>query len=357
MARKHSAREPRQKPGAALADKLARLGIARDADLVLHLPLRYEDHTRLVPLGFAPTRDRAAGGRNCRHDGHPVSAAPPARVPARGCRRRCRRPRAARPALLPLLSESAKSARSRPPRARVRRSARRSFRPRDRPSASSPSSTSAPPLPDRLTPVYPTTAGLAQEMLRKLIARALASDPALTAETLPEWLVQRRQLWKFGDALAFLHAPPPRLSSQAQKRARGAHASCVDATEIRRARRPAAVAQGASQSARGEARAGTDGHPRADRRSRARVPFKLTRAQERVWREISNDLKRATPMQRLLQGDVGSGKTIVAALAALQAIESGRQVASHGADRNPGRAALPQARAMARRTCRSRSRG
>jgi ATP-dependent DNA helicase RecG len=60
---------------------------------------------------------------------------------------------------------------------------------------------------------------------------------------------------------------------------------------------------------------------------RERVPFKLTRAQERVWREIASDLKRTVPMQRLLQGDVGSGKTIVAALAALQAIESGRQVA------------------------------
>ena len=57
------------------------------------------------------------------------------------------------------------------------------------------------------------------------------------------------------------------------------------------------------------------------------MPFKLTRAQERVWREIAHDLKRASPMQRLLQGDVGSGKTIVAALAALQAIESGKQVA------------------------------
>ena len=50
MARKETPREPRQKPGAALADKLARLGVARDADLVLHLPLRYEDHTRIVPL-------------------------------------------------------------------------------------------------------------------------------------------------------------------------------------------------------------------------------------------------------------------------------------------------------------------
>src|SRR4029450_317076 len=59
----------------------------------------------------------------------------------------------------------------------------------------------------------------------------------------------------------------------------------------------------------------------------SRVPFKLTGAEGGVWREISRDLKRTTPMQRLLQGDVGSGKTIIAALAALQAIESGKQVA------------------------------
>jgi ATP-dependent DNA helicase RecG len=58
-----------------------------------------------------------------------------------------------------------------------------------------------------------------------------------------------------------------------------------------------------------------------------RIPFKLTRAQEKVWREISHDLKRGQPMHRLLQGDVGAGKTVVAALAALQAIESGRPVA------------------------------
>ena len=81
----------------------------------------------------------------------------------------------------------------------------------------------------------------------------------------------------------------------------------------------------------------------------ARVPFKLTRAQERVWREIGHDLKRTMPMQRLLQGDVGSGKTIIAALAALQAIESRTAGRVHGADRNSRRAALPQARALALR--------
>jgi hypothetical protein len=83
------------------------------------------------------------------------------------------------------------------------------------------------------------------------------------------------------------------------------------------------------------------------------VPFKLTRAQERVWREIAHDLKRASPMQRLLQGDVGSGKTIVAALAALQAIESGKQVAFMAPDGNTRRAALPQAGFVAGRTRRA----
>ena len=63
MARKDKPREPRQKPGAALAEKLARLGVAREADLVLHLPLRYEDHTRLVPLAaLAPGVDQQAEG-------------------------------------------------------------------------------------------------------------------------------------------------------------------------------------------------------------------------------------------------------------------------------------------------------
>ena len=72
------------------------------------------------------------------------------------------------------------------------------------------------PLAEALTPVYPTTAGLGQETLRKVIARALASDPALTAESLPEDVLRRRHLWKFGDAVRFLHAPPPRLNRLTQ---------------------------------------------------------------------------------------------------------------------------------------------
>ncbi len=183
------------------------------------------------------------------------------------------------------------------------------------------------PLPDRLTPVYPTTAGLGQETLRKLIARALAADRELTEELLPGALIARLRLWKFPDAVHFLHAPPPRLSVPAQR-------SLDERTHPAwtRIKFDELVAQQLSLKAHRRARAARrapvlTGTATLTGALRARIPFKLTRAQERVWREISQDLKRTMPMQRLLQGDVGSGKTIVAALAALQAIESGRQVA------------------------------
>ena len=326
MARKDAPREPRAKPGAALADKLARLGIAREADLVLHLPLRYEDHTRLVPLAsLKPGALQQAEGRVVSTE-----------IQYRGRRQ-----------LVCLLDDgddeeggraqlvlrffhfypNTQKALAPGRRVRVFGEVREGhfgleivhpqFTVVERGAV----------LPDRLTPVYPTTAGLSQETLRKVVARALASDPALTAETLPDKLVARRHLWKFGDALSFLHAPPPRLSPLTQ------HA--LDARTHpawTRLKYDELVAQQLSLKAHRMARAAKHAPVLTGTRAltdalRSRIPFKLTRAQERVWREISHDLKRSTPMQRLLQGDVGSGKTVVAALAALQAIESGRQVA------------------------------
>jgi ATP-dependent DNA helicase RecG len=326
VARKKSPREPRQKSGAALADKLARLGVACDADLVLHLPLRYEDHTRLVSLvALRPGAEQQA-------EGTVVST----EIQYRGRRQ-----------LVCLLEDVDEDGGDRAqlvlrffhfypnqqkalaPGRRVRvfgevRDGHFGLE------IVHPEFTVVEPgaaLPDRLTPVYPTTAGLAQEAVRKLVERALAAHPALTAETLPERLVSRRRLWKFGDALRFLHAPPPRLSPLTQR-----------ALEARthpawtRLKYDELVAQQLSLKAHRMARAAKHapvltGTGALTGELRARIPFKLTRAQERVGREISHDLKRAMPMQRLLQGDVGSGKTIVAALAALQAIESGRQVA------------------------------
>jgi ATP-dependent DNA helicase RecG len=184
------------------------------------------------------------------------------------------------------------------------------------------------PLPDRLTPVYPTTAGLSQDALRKLVRRALLSNPAYLGETLPPWTREPRRLWGFAQAVQYLHEPPPEA------------ANLKTQTTLDERTHPAwtrlkfdeLLAQQLSLKMHRRARARRKaprlpGNSSLTRELLARLPFKLTQAQQRVIAEIRRDLARAEPMQRLLQGDVGSGKTIVAALAALQAIESGHQVA------------------------------
>jgi ATP-dependent DNA helicase RecG len=319
--------EIKAKPaGRGLADQLVRLGIARDQDLVLHLPLRYEDHTRVVPLAaLKPGFEQQAEGR----------------VVSTEIQYRPRRQ------LMCVLEDggddfggraqlvlrffhfypSQQKALAPGRRVRVFGEVREGHFRREIVHPQFKLIEPGTPLPDRLTPVYPTTAGLSQETLRKVTARALAAAPALTAETLPEWLVVRRKLWKFGDAVGFLHAPPPRLNALTQHALdQRTHPAWT------RLKFDELVAQQLSLKAHRMARAARrapvlTGTGELTGALLARVPFKLTRAQERVKREISHDLKRSTPMQRLLQGDVGSGKTIVAALAALQAIESGRQVA------------------------------
>ena len=313
-------------PSRGLQDQLVRLGLVRDQDLVLHLPLRYEDHTRVVPLAALQA------GVEQQAEGTVVNA---------DIQYRPRRQ------LVCLLEDGNDDGGARAQlvlrffhfypnqqktlapgrRVRVFGEVREGHFGREIVHPQFKVVEPDTPLPDRLTPVYPTTAGLAQETLRKVIARALAADPALTAESLPDTLVARHHLWKFSDAVRFLHAPPPRLSRLTQHALdERTHPAWT------RLKFDELVAQQLSLKAHRKARAARrapvlTGTGALTGALRARVPFKLTRAQERVWREISHDLKRTMPMQRLLQGDVGSGKTIVAALAALQAIESGRQVA------------------------------
>ena len=305
---------------AGLPDKLARLGVAREEDLVLHLPLRYEDHTRTTPLAELRAGDTAQ---------------------AEGVVRRTDVQYRPRRQLVCLLEgdggalvlrffsfyPSQQKALAPGTRVRVFGEVRDGHFGLEIVHPQFKVITEGAPLEDRLTPVYPTTAGLSQDTLRKVIARALAADPARTAEVLPEDFTHRRHLWKFGDAVRFLHTPPPRLAGLTQK--------ALDARTHpawSRLKFDELLAQQLSlkahRKARSERRAPIlTGTGKLTSELLSRVGFKLTRAQARVWREISHDLKRATPMQRLLQGDVGSGKTIVAALAALQAIESGRQVA------------------------------
>ncbi len=312
--------EARAKPGDALADKLARLGIAREEDLVLHLPLRYEDHTRIVPLA------RVKVGETLQTEGTVANVD----IQYRPRRQLvCLLRDGDAQIVLRFFSFYPSQQKALAPGARVRvfGDVREGYFGPEIVHPQFRVVQEGAPLADRLTPVYPTTAGLGQETLRKVIARAIAAHPERLAESLPDEIVRRRGLWKFGDAVAFLHAPPPRLAALAQK--------SLDARTHpawTRLKFDELVAQQLSMKAHRAARAKRNapiltGTGALQRQLLARVGFRLTRAQERVSREIAHDLKRSVPMQRLLQGDVGAGKTVVAALAALQAIESGRQVA------------------------------
>src|SRR5690242_9643243 len=305
-----------------LADKLARIGIAREEDLVLHLPLRYEDHTRITPLAGVRV------GETVQTEGTVDSAEIQYR-PRRQLVCLLRDDERSASLVLRFFSFYPSHQKSLKPGARVRAfgDVRDGYYGPEIVHPQFKVVHEDTPLPDRLTPVYPTTAGLAQDTLRKVIERALVADATRTTETLPEDLVRKRRLWKFGDAVHFLHTPPPRLSPLTQK--------ALDARTHpawTRLKFDELLAQQLSLKAHRKARASRrapvlTGTGTLTKALLDRVPFKLTRAQERVWREVKHDLRRAMPMQRLLQGDVGSGKTIVAALAALQAIESGKQVA------------------------------
>jgi len=178
------------------------------------------------------------------------------------------------------------------------------------------------PLPTALTPVYPTTAGVTQEKIRTLVLDALDSAPL--DDTLPSWLRERHALADFGASVKLLHRPPPGSDLAAL--------SGRDSPAWRRMKFDELLAQQLSlrfayrrrRTRRAPVLPG-DG-PLLGRFQRT-LPFKLTRAQTRVLREVLSDLAAPHPMQRLLQGDVGSGKTIVAALACLAAVDAGWQAA------------------------------
>lgn len=178
------------------------------------------------------------------------------------------------------------------------------------------------PVRETLTPVYPTTAGLSQATLGKWINWAL--EMGTLTETLPADIYRKLNLPGFAQSLRSLHFPSPKADLQALENRQTVAWKRLAFDEL--------LAQQLSMR-----------RHYAHRRSLAapalqpskklvhallqNLPFSLTAAQEKAAQEISHDLAQPHPMQRLLQGDVGSGKTIVAAVAALQAIENGWQVA------------------------------
>jgi len=175
---------------------------------------------------------------------------------------------------------------------------------------------------ETLTPVYPTVAGLTQPNLRKAIGIALAQDSM--SETLPVSVYQNMRLPSFAESVRALHNPPPDADLQAFENKNSSHWQRLAFDEL--------LAQQLSMR-KHYARRRSVSAPQFNRSKLLvsallkSLPFALTQAQQKVALEIERDLTQPHPMQRLLQGDVGSGKTIVACMAALQSIENNWQVA------------------------------
>ena len=299
----------------ALQKKLAKIGLHREADLLVHLPLRYEDETRITPVSAALS-------------GEPVQIE--VVVQGSDIQFRPRRQMIVRAAdesgevTLRFFSfyPSQQAALSEGSRIRAFGEVRGGFfgaemvHPRFRKVRDDEA------LPSELTPIYPSTAGLANSALQKLIGKALAVGDL--SDTLPDDLRQRLKLPALARSLRFLHTPPPGTDLNTL------HARHHPAW--RRVKFDEVLAQQLSLRRAYLARR-EQGAPvlvaRDDLGARLldSLPFGLTGAQLRAMAEIADDLAQPYPMQRLLQGDVGAGKTIVAALAACQAISAGWQAA------------------------------
>ncbi|MFZ1548727.1 MAG: ATP-dependent DNA helicase RecG [Candidatus Nitrotoga sp.] len=178
------------------------------------------------------------------------------------------------------------------------------------------------PLKQALTPVYPTTAGLPQATLSKHIQAAL--NELELPDTLPAELLTRLKLSSFADSVRLLHNPPPDIDEDALLK-HTHHAWLRIKFDELLAQQLSMRIHYRKRRSRNAPRLRALGH--FTQQLLQTLTFSLTTAQQKTLREISRDLEQAHPMQRLLQGDVGSGKTIVALLAALQAIENGYQVA------------------------------
>lgn len=314
-----STRGPGRKAGSkrtgatSLARKFERLGLLAAEDFVVHLPLRYEDETRLTPMAEVRV------GSYVVLEGEVIRSEMQSRP---------------RPQLHATLRDESgeidlrwlhvypgQSARVQVGRrVRVRGEVRSGFHGMElvHPLLSQPGA----PLPNTLTPVYPTTEGLSQPSLRKAINEALAQVDL--TDTLPEAIRDAYLLAPLEPALRTLHHPPVDVSLTQLNTHTHPAWQRIKFDEL--------LAQQLALAQARAARLVQQAHPLPERGElvdalRTSLPFTLTPAQRRVITQISEDLGRSYPMLRLLQGDVGSGKTIVAAFAAAQAISSGAQVA------------------------------
>ncbi|PHV10709.1 ATP-dependent DNA helicase RecG [Chitinimonas sp. BJB300] len=299
----------------AVLDKLHKLGLKQPLDLVLHLPLRYEDETHLYTIADALAGSPVLVEGEVMHA--EVTYKPRKQLVARI-------EDASGELYVRLLNfyPNQQQVLAVGRRVRLLGEIRRGFfgeemvHPKIRVVGDSTA------LAEALTPVYPTVNGLSQPTLRKFIAQALEGQ--VLVDTLPATLLRDLGLMGFGQAVQLLHHPTPDIPTRALSERMHPAWLRIKFDELlaqqlsmrlsyqRRHEQTAPVLKAKGQLAQ---------------QLIASLPFGLTGAQSKVLAEIRHDLGSPHPMQRLLQGDVGAGKTIVAALAALDAIEAGYQVA------------------------------
>ncbi len=305
-------------PKNAMQKLMEKLGLKRDIDLALHLPLRYEDETRISML-----RDVREGDQ-IQIEGEVVD---------------CEVAYKPRKQLLVKIDDGSdvctlrffnfypnqQKALGVGNRIRARGEVRGGFlgwtmlHPHCKPAGGD--------LPTALTPIYPTVAGMPQAYLRKAVLGGLSR--AELSDTFPPGDLSQfnpHALWTLRQALQFLHHPTPDVSLDTLQDHSHPAWQRLKAEEL--------LAQQLSQLQSRRARAELRAPPLQGKvgdtlhaRLLAALPFELTKAQQRVSFEIAKDMARHVPMHRLLQGDVGAGKTVVAALAATICMDAGWQCA------------------------------
>lgn len=305
--------------GDTLAEKLAKLGILRVADLLFHLPLRYQDRTRIYPIANLLT------GQEVLVEGEVEST----EVVIRSRRMMlCHISDGSGVLTLRFFYFGSKLKQSLSKGSQIRCfgevrqvGARLEM---VHPEFKVLSADNPEPIANTLTPVYPTTEGLQQRTLQRLIGLALAHADELP-ELLPQNVIKRHAFTGLGECLRSLHVPKPTENPSPDKgKLGGVFPQRLIFEELLAHQLGVQQARHEVQQALAPA---MQEHNHLWEKLLHSLPFALTRAQARVIDEISQDLRQAVPMNRLVQGDVGSGKTLVAVAAALHAIANGFQVA------------------------------
>lgn len=304
--------------GAAIAEKLSRIGINNVQDLLFHLPLRYEDRTRVTPIADIRPESFATIEGFVQHTEVQFGRRPILSVTLSDGTSKI---------MLKFFNFNAGMKNSLAVGVRVKAFGEikrgRYMAEIHHPEYQIIRNNQPLELAETLTPIYSTTEGLKQASLRKMTKQALAVlQNVQVTELLPEQYNPHQYSLK--EALALLHRPPPSVLAEVLEK--GEHPAQKRLIFEELLAHNLAMQQlrlGVKQQYAEPLSYKTD----LKQRFLESLPFQPTNAQKRVTEDIERDLAQASPMMRLVQGDVGSGKTLVAALAALTAIDNGKQVA------------------------------